>query len=874
MEKIISLLVCVLFLTLGCKTSKNSTKNNVKTITLDTLTVNGNKEAMLYMASETRDNDLLDTKLEVSFDWVNSYLLGKATVRIKPHMYPVKQVKLNAVGFDVKEVSLLLGTSKFKLNYIYDKKILTIDLDREYLRSDSYVLYIEYTAKPNELDAGGSAAITSDKGLYFINPLGKEKGKPQQVWTQGETQASSCWFPTIDAPNQRMTQEIFITTDKKFTTLSNGLLISQTNNADGTRTDHWKQNLPAAPYLSMMAVGDFAVVKDRWRDKEVNYYVDPAYAPYAKKIFGNTPQMLDFFSAKLGVEYPWEKYSQVVVHDYVSGAMENTSATLHGEFLQRTTKELLDNTNEDVISHELFHQWFGDLVTCESWSNLPLNESFATYGEYLWQEFKYGRAAADHHLQQDLQGYLAEASNKQVDMIRYYYEDKEDMFDSHSYAKGGRILHMLRKYVGDEAFFESLKIYLLKNRFTAVEMAQLRLAFEEVTGQDLNWFFNQWFFDKGHPIIKIQHQYIDSTKQEKITIEQLQDLNTTPLYRLPIDVDIYTGVDSRRQRIFLEKQKQDFFIPISVKTNLVNIDAEKMLLCKKIENKSVEEYIHQYNYAPLYLDHYEAIENIAKKTETLPAQETIIKALTDEYWNIRCLAIKNIDDLAKTNENIIKPILIKLVKEDEEANVRDAALNALSKYYSGDDITELYKMAVNDKAYSVQAKALMILKEKNPSIAFDAAKTLENDSNSTILVTIAYIYAEAASEAENAFFIRAFNYVKGFERNALSTYYVKYIVSKKDETINASLPTFEEIARNGGVWWMRYSGYDALFSIKNMYADREKESSSKLKANPALAEELQKIIDVSKAQQIKITSIIETLKKEEKSKDILKYLGN
>ena len=214
------------------------------------------------------------------------------------------------------------------------------------------------------------------------------------------------------------------------------------------------------------------------------------------------------------------------------------------------------------------------------------------------------------------------------------------------------------------------------------------------------------------------------------------------------------------------------------------------------------------------------------------------------------------------------------MREDEEASVRVAALNALAKYYSGDDITELYKMAVNDKAYSVQAKALMVLKEKNLSIAFDAAQTLENDSKSTLLVTIAYIYAEAASDVENAFFLRAYNYVKGFERNALTNYYIKYIVGKKDETINASLPVFEQIAKSGGVWWMRYSGYDALFSIKNMYADRAKETSSKLEANPALAEELQKIIDVSKTQQSKIASIIETLKKEEKSKDILKYVGN
>ncbi|WP_262920674.1 M1 family metallopeptidase [Hymenobacter sp. 5516J-16] len=320
-------------------------------------------------------HDLVDTKLDVRFDWAKQWLLGTATLTLHPHFYPQNQLVLDAKGFDVKSVELLNGVKKGRdLKYSYDKKKLTITLDRQYPRTEQYQVRIQYVAKPNELPKGGSEAITEDKGLYFINPLGTNKDKPRQVWTQGETEGSSCWFPTIDKPNQRMTQEISLTVENGFKTLSNGLLVSSRRNSDGTRTDVWKQNLPHAPYLTMLAAGNFAVVTDTWRGKPIEYYVDPPYQYTAKQVFGNTPEMLDFFSKKLGVDYPWEKYAQVAVHDFVSGAMENTSAsTFQQQLVQFNSRELADISYEpeSVIAHELFHQWFGDYVTTESWSNLP-----------------------------------------------------------------------------------------------------------------------------------------------------------------------------------------------------------------------------------------------------------------------------------------------------------------------------------------------------------------------------------------------------------------------------------------------------------------------------------------------------------------------
>ena len=322
----------------------------------------------LYRAAATKYDDLISTKLDVKFDYDKCYMYGKEWVSLKPHFYPTDTLSLDAKGMDIHAIEMVKEGHNIPLKYDYDGMMLHIHLDRTYKYTEKYTLYISYTAKPNELKVhAGSAAITDAKGLYFINPTGTEKDKPTQIWTQGETEANSVWFPTIDKPDQKTTEEIIMTVPSKYVTLSNGLLVSQKNNGDGTRTDDWKLDLPNAPYLFFMGVGDFSIIKDSYKGKEVAYYVEKEYAPVARRIFGHTPEMIAFYSKITGVDYAWPKYDQIVGRDYVSGAMENTTCTLHGEQAQQDARELTDgNQWEDVIAHELFHHWFGDLVTCES----------------------------------------------------------------------------------------------------------------------------------------------------------------------------------------------------------------------------------------------------------------------------------------------------------------------------------------------------------------------------------------------------------------------------------------------------------------------------------------------------------------------------
>ncbi|MBS4065182.1 MAG: M1 family peptidase [Chitinophagaceae bacterium] len=705
MKRILSAAMLLLFVSVAIAQEDEAKDNSWKNV---------------YRATVEKKHSLVHTKLEASFDIPNALLFGKAWLTLKPHFYASNELVLDAKGMDIKEVSIVKGSARTKLKFDYDGLFLKVNLDKTYKGGESYTVYIDYTAKPNEFKVKGSAAITDAKGLYFINPKGEEKDKPTQFWTQGETEGTSVYIPTIDRPNQKTTQEFYLTVPAKWVTLSNGKLLSQKNNANGTRTDYWKMDLPHAPYLFFMGAGDFAVVKDSWKGKDVWYYVDKEYESVAKKIFGNTPEMMTFFSKITGVEYPWVKYSQMTAHDYVSGAMENTTATLHQEGAQQDARELLDGNGwEGTIAHELFHQWFGDYVTTESWSNLTLNESFANYSELLWDEYKYGKDKAAFTHYQAMNGYLQSGSEKK-DLVRFYYADKEDMFDAVSYNKGGRILHMLRNFVGDSAFFKSLNLYLTTNKFKAAEAHHLRLAFEEVTGKDLNWFFNQWYFGSGHPVLDIAYSYDEATQKAKVIVKQTQK---DKIFKLPVAIDVYNGAAKTRYNVWVENAVDSFEFVSTSKPDLVNFDGDKILLCTKKENKTIDNYVHQYKHAGLYLDRREAVDFISKKLDDPKAVEFMKQALTDKFDRIRNLALQRIDVKKVKLMEAVEPMMVTIAQKDPSRITRSLAIDKLSETKKA-EYKQLYASLVNDSSYTLSGSALMALEKIDAAAALIEAKRL------------------------------------------------------------------------------------------------------------------------------------------------------
>lgn len=707
-----------------------------------------------YRAFATKINDLVHTKLDAGFDYNNSYLNGKVWITLHPHFYPTDSLKLDAKGMDVQKVSMVKGGKQIPLKYTNDGLFLNIRLDRTYLHSENYVVYIEYTAKPNEFRTEGSVAITDAKGLYFINPKGEEKNKPTQIWTQGETEATSVWVPTIDKPNQKCTQEFNLTVPDKYVTLSNGKLTGQKKHPNNTRTDTWVMDQPNAPYLFFMGVGDFSIIRDSYKGKEVSYYVEKPYASVARKIFGNTPEMMKFFSEKVtGIDYPWVKYSQIVGKDYVSGAMENTTATLHQESAQQDARELMDgNAWESTIAHELFHHWFGDLVTAESWSNLTVNESFADYSQLLWLEYKYGADEAGFENFNEMRQYLERPSERSKDLVRFYYHDKEDMFDLVSYQKGGRILHMLRNYIGDAAFFKSLNEYLTANKFGNGSAIKLKLAFEKITGKDLNWFFNQWYFGNGNPRLDISYAYDAPTKTARVFIKQTQ--TEEKLFKLPVTIDIYHGAAKKRYQVWAENRADTFSFPVSSHPDLINVDADKVLLADKKDDKTLAEFIHQYTYAGNYLDRREAIDFAGKNIGKPEAYALVNKALKDPFFRIRLKALSSFGIATLQPETI--EAMESIARKDPYRLVRAEAIDQLSKL-KNEKYKDFFLQAADDSSYSVAGAALQALSLLDGDAAFHKANALSKTVTKGRLATaISEVFIKYGDETAFDFIARKF----------------------------------------------------------------------------------------------------------------------
>jgi aminopeptidase N len=695
-----------------CSTLVGAAQKNVVVLQDVTITENRVAQAPTY-TTENRTLDVLHIDLELHLDWQKHALLGKADIFLKPYFYPIDTAVLDAKGFKIHEVALVDGGLKKPLVYRNDGLQLHIALGKTATREDVLHLFIDYTALPDSLEIKGGAAIRDAKGFYFIDSA---EGKMQQFWTQGEPESNSSWLPCVDKPYEKMTHRIGLTVPSDWLTLGNGALEFRTRNGDGTHTDYWKMDQPHAPYLIMLAGGKFDTLGTQWQGKPVRYFVEPQWKSSAERIFGNTPEMLSFFSQMLGVTYPWHKYDQIVVRDYVSGAMENTTATVHGEFLYTTPRGYADETFEDVISHELFHQWFGDLVTCESWAQLPLNESFATYGEVLWKQYKYGDDDADFHRLADLNAYLNEfAWGKAEKMIRLDYTLPLEMFDSHSYAKGGRILHMLRAVVGDEAFFAALKKYLTDYAYKTAEIENLRQAFEETTGQDLRWFFDQWFYQPGHPQLTIKPGFNREKWVATLTVTQTQDLTLYPIYKLPVAIDVYTRAGKKRHAVEVNAQTQTFEFAVDTEPKLIKFDARNELLAEIKVEQTDANWLNQLGNNKQALDRYLAAKHLlgTRKATILTTVASI--ALDDTYHKVRLLALQSADGWDEAGKKKLEGKVEKLL-EDPNPHVRAAAITVWSEIYKKKD-EKLYSKNLDYISLAVNEAALYALASVNPAKA-------------------------------------------------------------------------------------------------------------------------------------------------------------
>ncbi|MFO7824406.1 MAG: M1 family metallopeptidase [Cyclobacterium sp.] len=825
-----SVFLLLLFIfSLSCKPTSNlveDTENESATVPENTATTANERDKLIrkkeheiknYRASQTRNFDLIHTDLRLSFDYGLRTVRGEADLKLTPYFYEQEMLVLDAKDFDIHDLYLDLKGNRQELTYSYNQKQIEIQLPQKYGKGDTLALHIAYTAFPEEGNAPGNTAITDTKGLYFINPDSSESGKPVQIWTQGETTYTSKWYPTIDSPNERQTHDFFLRLPDKYTSISNGKLVRTENHDDGTKTDHWQMDQPHAPYLSAVVVGEFAIIEDQSETGiPLRYFVEPKFESGARKVFEHTPEMISFFSELLQVPFPWGKYDQVVVRDFVSGAMENTTVSIFMEALNLIEREALDSEWDYIIAHELFHQWFGNYVTTESWANLTLNEAFADYSEYLWFEYKEGKDQADMHHFNAMEEYLDEAAEKQNDLIRYYYSESEEMFDSHTYAKGGRVLHMLRSFLGDEAFFEGLKVYLQDNAFQAVEIHHLRLALEKVSGRDLHWFFNQWFLSSGHPELSIDWDHSDP-ENIVLTIEQQQDLSVTPLFKIPFKVQMYKQGKVVEKEFILDQAVQKFSLENGAGTDLILFDEYQTILAERKTQKGAGILEKQFQHARSGLARVEALDSLTRLSEDWAGLgEVLAKALDDPFQVVRELALQRFPGIAAEQSGLysLEAKIVEMAEQDESNTVKAAAIEVLAGMDPAKYESLIYRM-INDESYQVSGTALMAYMdgEGNLPKKRELFERLESEENIRILAPLADYLTQTGQGTYADWMHDKLAALDGQSLYYFIGYYGDYFASVEDVVVEQAINNLSELGRRHPQPYVRLAAFQSLFGF-------------------------------------------------------------
>ena len=827
------LLVLSTMLLIQCTIPKNATQ-----VSLNPVSVKSNKASELPRYTPDQVWDILHTQVALQFNYKNASADGHAVLTIKPYFYPAQRLVLDAKSMEFSSVKASSKHGFLAMKYTADSMHIYIDFESPL--SDSIVLDLTYTAYPNKTPKGGSAAITDDKGLYFINNRQKIKNKPVQIWTQGETESNSHWVPTIDLPNERFTTQITLTVPDSFQTLSNGRLITSKAVDPFMREDSWEMNLPIQPYAMMFAIGKFSMYTTQFQQaNDVRYYVEPDYAPYANMMFQNTPEMMHFFSNYTGVLYPWKTYSQIVVRDYVSGAMENTSASLFGEFMNQDSIAYADGNHEDVVSHELFHQWFGDYVTAESWSHLTVNESFANYGEQLWRTYKYGKAHADQLAYEDLQSYLMLAPYVDDPLYRVFYKSREDMFDHITYKKGGAILRHLHLLIGDAAFKQSIKKYLTSNALKPAEFQHWRLAVEEVTGKDMTWFFNQWYIKGGHPSLTLTYQFIDSSKKLKVHVDQKNE-DPNFVYRLPITFALVENNVITLHKVEINKTQQDIFIPASSSNAFVIPDYEHEVVGNITEQKTAAIYRLQYLASVNPISKLIALDTlcanyITKHNIGSDFKEVLIKALNDStefaLFVLDAINEKNQDKVVQADFEL--PVF-ELFMNSRNLLVKAAALKLLNtwKHPISDKETN---MCLKANSYKLRMEALQtkLLLHKEDALVMARAYLTENKNHFVIRSCFKILGCSSAIEDLN-FMMHCANEMYGEDLNSLFSGLVKFVITNKNEPfVNKAVFGLEKLYVN-----------ETKATIKNNFANQLRYLLKEIKPanNKNIEEQIKRII--------------------------------
>jgi aminopeptidase N len=627
-----------------------------------------------------RPADVKHVKLDITLDFEQETISGTVYTTFSALYDDLKTVTFDAVELHIERVTLQDGK---ELAFSVGEKKLTVTLDRPYSYGEEFTMAIEYHAKPRT-------------GLHFIKPAPEDPTRPVQAWTFGQPRYHSHWFPCHDAPNDRATTEIIATVPAQFITISNGDLLSVTDNGT-TKTHHWRHDIPHAMYLISLVVGEFAVIEDSYKSKPVTYYVRPDRKDDARLYMGKTPEMIRFFSEYTGIEYPYNKYAQTVVEIY-TGAMEHTTATTHGFTLLLDKRASLDVDLVPVVAHELAHQWFGDLLTCRDWSNGWLNEGFATYFEELWGEYDQGTDYFKHSMLDLKHSYLDEdAFYRRPIVYHVFYDDGFELFDAHLYEKGAWVLHMLRHQLGEAAFKRAIHAYISRYREREVITADLERTFEDITGRSLAQFFQQWVYSGGYPAFEVNYSWDSEHNMAKVKIKQTQRVDDlTPCFVTPVDLaftipasDEAAKEDNTSETRTISMQvmvgedgqdEQTFYVPLEREPLMVRFDPDGWLLkTLKFERPAIM-MRYQLEHDPDVLGRIEAAESLGEVADDESIAALKQALFNDSFWGVRNAAAKAIGVIGDVRAQDVLLQALQELDPMQFSRVRAAIARTLGKF--------------------------------------------------------------------------------------------------------------------------------------------------------------------------------------------------
>ncbi|AFY40649.1 Membrane alanyl aminopeptidase [[Leptolyngbya] sp. PCC 7376] len=633
--------------------------------------------------------------LDLDLDIAGRSLAGTCTITLAPIRSGVTTFKLDAVDMVIESVCVGNVSQPFD----YDGEFLTVTLLQP-TTTEKIDLAIAYKLEEPQ------------RGIYFIQPDEHYPDKPVQVWTQGEDEDSRFWFPCFDYPGQLATSEIKIRVPKPYRAISNGELVGTEEQGDRTQY-HWHQKEIHPSYLVTLAVGDFAEIQDEWQGIPVLYYVEKGKESEGDRSMGKTPEMMDFLSETYGYKYPFPKYAQVCVDDFIFGGMENTSTTLLTDRCLLDERASLDNTRtETLVLHELAHQWFGDLVVIKHWSHAWIKEGMATYAEVLWMDHEYGKDEAAYYLLEQMRNYLAEdRSRYRRPIVTHVYRAPIELYDRHLYEKGACVYHMIRTLLGDELFFKAIQTFVNRHAHQTVETIDLLRAVETATGFNLASLFDQYVFRGGHPDFEVSYSWDGGSGLAKLSIKQTQaKKDEKALFDLNIPVAFgYVDGENVTQKTFtfrLNEAEQTFYLPLEKKPNFVSFDVGNNWTKTVKLSYPMNELKAQLTDDPDPISRIHAAEAIAKQGN-LEAVKALQTALTKEpFWGVRVEIAKA---LGKIQLNQAEAALMIGLK-DSHPRVRRATLSSLGNFKTTDSYKAVKaSLLKGDDSYYTEAAAARVL---------------------------------------------------------------------------------------------------------------------------------------------------------------------